>query len=308
MTRPVSQAGFTAASASYVAASVDKANADGNAFLTRQEARALPVDLQDNFDSFRARGTSRGVVGAQRFVEAYGAYVAKEAARADRNGNGYLSAAEGATLPADLQDNYANFRLGGPAPAEQSLQTQQERLDAIYNRQLPASSKLGETARQLDQELADQNIMSGVVGAASGKFSTANPSQAQLESWATAMAGDYLGETDGVKLQDAKVELLDPKEALERAGLAVAEGFAYDTSNPDNVRGVIDGADDGNGGRLLGLADAIKLLGPSVKAVLVTGKAEDPNGGSRPNGVGMGLFVDTQSGEFVGFYGREGRV
>lgn len=99
---------FVAASARYVKDAVAQANSDGNPYLTKTEARALPKDLQDNFESYRA-GTLNGVVTAGQFVRDYAKYVQVESKRADLDGNDVLDLRELRLLPKDLQDNAARF-------------------------------------------------------------------------------------------------------------------------------------------------------------------------------------------------------
>lgn len=106
---PRTTSNFVTASASYVAHAVKRANADGNAFLTKAESEKLPKDLQDNVANFRARGSGNGVVGAKTFVKAYEGYVVATSLKADANENGLLSRAEARALPKDLRDNYAHF-------------------------------------------------------------------------------------------------------------------------------------------------------------------------------------------------------
>lgn len=106
----VKTAAFISSSAAYVRATVAKANADKNTYLTKAESAALPADLQDNFGNHRVGAQKNGRVVADKFVERYTAYVAVKAKEADANGNGILSKKEAKNLPVDLQDNFANFR------------------------------------------------------------------------------------------------------------------------------------------------------------------------------------------------------
>jgi hypothetical protein len=88
-----------------VRVAVDRANANGNAFLTRAEATALPANLKDNYDAFQAQQPT-GVVGAERFADAFVRSVARAAAAADANGDGVLTRREARALPAELRDNF----------------------------------------------------------------------------------------------------------------------------------------------------------------------------------------------------------
>ena len=75
---------LVARSAGYVKANVAKANTNGNAFLTKAEAKALPKDLQDNYEAHRQGSQDNGVVTAQKFVEKYTDYVAINLSKATR--------------------------------------------------------------------------------------------------------------------------------------------------------------------------------------------------------------------------------
>ena len=96
---------------SYVTSSVKAANADGNAYLTKSEAKALPRDLQDNFEAHRVLGNGNERVAARKFIEKFTGYVAVGAEKADKNHDGYLSATEAKDLPKDVRDNFANFLI-----------------------------------------------------------------------------------------------------------------------------------------------------------------------------------------------------
>jgi len=299
---------FIAASRKYVAATVAKANANKNVYLTKAEATKLPKDLQDNFANFRALGKNNGSVRAEEFVKRYGDYVEAVVRKADKNDSGVLSNAEIATLPEDVRDNFTNFWAngGGAVSPAGELQTAAQRSDSIYNKALPASSALGKLAKELDQQLADGNIMTGVVGTASGKLANAGTAtEAQLSAWGSALMTDYLAVSDdGAKALDVKVEHMSAAKALAKAGLILAEGNAYDTSNPENIEGLIDGspADE-----LIGLKDVNAKLGTPVKAFVVSGKRKDEDNGTFDK-VGLAIFLNTKTGEFVGYYGREGHV
>lgn len=124
---------FVSASNAYGKAAVERANANGNPFLTRKEAEALPADLQDNYERFR-RGSSP--VGVRSFVEHHAREAGRETARADLNGDGRINLQELRLLPAHLQDNVANFgrlRLpAAPGPVDDiSLPLKQGTIDAV---------------------------------------------------------------------------------------------------------------------------------------------------------------------------------
>lgn len=124
---------FIAASKSYAKAAAERANANDNPFLTLEEAKALPVDLQDNYERFRERSSP---VGVRSFVEHHAREVAHETERADINSDGKISLQELRLIPAHLQDNVANFgRMALPStPAavdDISLPLPQKTVDAV---------------------------------------------------------------------------------------------------------------------------------------------------------------------------------
>lgn len=100
---------FINASRTYVQKNVQAANVDGNPYLTRAEAKKLPRDLRDNFEHHRVGGQDNGRVSVKKFQENFVAYVAVQARRADKNGDGILSARDMTRLPKDLRDNVANY-------------------------------------------------------------------------------------------------------------------------------------------------------------------------------------------------------
>lgn len=104
------------ASKKYVEAEVKKANANGNAYLTVDEAKKLPADLRDNFDAFRKAGNAR--VSVKQFTERFTQYVAKSANAADKNKDGVLTKTDAKSLPKDLRDNFLNYVAAtqGPTP------------------------------------------------------------------------------------------------------------------------------------------------------------------------------------------------
>lgn len=102
------------ASKRYVEAEVKKANANGNAYLTVEEAKKLPADLRDNFDAFRKAGN--GKVSVKQFTESFTKYVASSATAADKNKDGVLTKTDARALPKDLRDNFLNYVTATQAP------------------------------------------------------------------------------------------------------------------------------------------------------------------------------------------------
>lgn len=105
----VKVADFIRSSASYIRANVRGANTNGNTYLTKAEAKGLAKDLKDNFENHRWGAQANGSVTAEKFITRFTDYVAVNAKRADRNGDGFLSASEARSLPRDLQDNFRNY-------------------------------------------------------------------------------------------------------------------------------------------------------------------------------------------------------
>lgn len=95
-------------SAGYIKANVNKANADGNTYLTKAEAKALPKDLKDNFENHRLGAQENGSVVAKKFIERYTDYLALNVKKADKNHDGWVTSLEVKNLPKDLQDNFWN--------------------------------------------------------------------------------------------------------------------------------------------------------------------------------------------------------
>lgn len=307
MTQSVKTSAFISSSAKYVKAAVEKANANGNAYLTKAEAAMLPLDLQDNFAAYRAGTSTSGGALASDFVRSYEAYVAAMASQADRTGNGILSLADAKDLPVDLQDNFETYRAGGRrSPTPKELLTASQRKAAIENRALPASSKVGEVANELDAQLGDGNIMSGVVGIASGKLSTKNPSTAEFKAFAVSLARDYALHTDDLNPGDFTASVKSSSAAMKDAVMIIAEGNMYNTKNKDLMKGILEGdhLSDPDYPQL-GLKDLTDTLGSPVKAVVVRGSALPGNidtDDAYP--LGLAVFLNTKTGEFVGFYGR----
>jgi hypothetical protein len=93
----------------YVTANVKNANGDANPYLTKTEAKALPKDLKDNYETHRVLGNGNSTVVADKFIQKFTDYVAVQARKADANNDGYLTATEARKLPKDVRDNFANF-------------------------------------------------------------------------------------------------------------------------------------------------------------------------------------------------------
>ena len=113
------------ASKKYLEAEVKKANLNGNGYLTLEEAKKLPADLRDNYESFRKAGNSR--VTVKQFTESFTAYVTKSASKADKNKDGVLTATDAKSLPRDLRDNFLNYVAATQAPTPAGPVTETDR-------------------------------------------------------------------------------------------------------------------------------------------------------------------------------------
>lgn len=115
------------ASKSYLEAQVKKANLNGNAYLTLEEAKKLPADLRDNYEAFRKAGNAR--VSVKQFTQSFTAYVAKSANAADKNKDGVLTKTDARSLPKDLRDNFLNYVTAtqGPTPSPATSETDRGR-------------------------------------------------------------------------------------------------------------------------------------------------------------------------------------
>lgn len=105
----VKVASFISSSASYIRANVRTANTDKNTYLTKAESSGLARDLRDNFANHRVGAQDNGSVTAEKFITRFTNYVAVNAKKADKNGDGFISKTEARALPVDLRDNFRNY-------------------------------------------------------------------------------------------------------------------------------------------------------------------------------------------------------
>ncbi len=73
------------------------------ATLTAAERDWVPAVARDNFDTVIA---TRGTLSKAAFIRTFIGYLTAQANKADKQGNGILSAAEAKALPVDLRDNF----------------------------------------------------------------------------------------------------------------------------------------------------------------------------------------------------------
>jgi hypothetical protein len=188
------------------------------------------------------------------------------------------------------------------------LQMHEQRLACIRNESLTANNPVRISAADLDASWADANIMNGSVGVMSGQldFSSGAPSEAQLKNWAGLMLKDAVQEIDNSALTAApKVTAGEANDkAIQKAATQVgAEGFVL-TNSPANIAPVTTE-----------ISASIRALGDRAdlrmyRAQGTTGIEDSPE---TPRGddqwkAGVHLFVNQRTGQFMGFFSREGWV
>jgi len=141
---------LVSASKSYIDAQVKKANLNGNTYLTVEEAKKLPADLRDNYEAFRKAGNSR--VSVKQFTESFTDYVAKSAAKADKNKDGVLTKTDARSLPKDLRDNFLNYVAATtptppPAPVTETDRGRAALADYVKNVVFNTGNPEGESFR-----------------------------------------------------------------------------------------------------------------------------------------------------------------
>ncbi|MBL9038783.1 MAG: hypothetical protein JNG84_09735 [Archangium sp.] len=108
---------FVQASAKYVDANLKKIDLNRDGKVSAAEAKALPKDLRDNFESFRAKKSGTGAVSVKEFAASFKSYVSTTAKKADADKDGFLKQADTKKLPVDLRDNFLNFYKATEAQA-----------------------------------------------------------------------------------------------------------------------------------------------------------------------------------------------
>jgi hypothetical protein len=114
---------FIRASAGYASHAIENANDNKNTMLSREEAKALPQDLQDNYANYRAFLGQNSRVMTHDFASSYISWVAVQTRAADQNQDGLLEPQEIQALPVDLQDNAQNYLDHVRAQANQAAAT-----------------------------------------------------------------------------------------------------------------------------------------------------------------------------------------
>ena len=104
---------LVSSTARYAKKAATAADQNKNKKLTATEARALPADLKDDY---KRQAKKKPVVTPASFAADQAAYVAASAKKADKNKDGYLSELEEKSLPKDLKDNLANYKLHSGTP------------------------------------------------------------------------------------------------------------------------------------------------------------------------------------------------
>lgn len=191
---------FIKASKTYVEKSLEKANANRNAYLSPSEQKKLPKDLRDNLKNAQ-RGRT-GSVKTKEFATAFTSYVAVQAKKADANKDGVLSAADAGRLPRDLRDNFKNYVAaskqvwhGGPKDKTSSTRIAQH-LAAYGTSPISYSDAFGKGVKALleDREYGPGNILKEI-GDGNGNPLTDKQIRAQLEKAFTSMTLLPVGES-----------------------------------------------------------------------------------------------------------------
>jgi hypothetical protein len=165
---------------------------------------------------------------------------------------------------------------------------------------LPASSKLRQETEAIATEWGDANIMNGSVGVRAARLRIRGvPRDSSLVSSAKTILESEIAD-DGVAVQGELVaEVLPSSEALqvEAAHFVGVDGLCY-SDNRDNIEPLET--------QVKGL---VKLLGDSSKLRVVkfTGKSiADWSDSEDLWAISFYCFVNTETGELVSFYAREG--
>jgi hypothetical protein len=134
MSSKVKVSDFVAASKKYVKKSVTKANKDKNAYLTKAEAKSLPKDLRDNFNTHRKLAQKNERAGAKKFTENFGKYVDVKIRKADSNKDGFIGGSrERRKVPADLRDNLSHYELATTTLARLKTEVSSSR-DSLFDK------------------------------------------------------------------------------------------------------------------------------------------------------------------------------
>ncbi|MBI4350350.1 MAG: hypothetical protein HY550_02820 [Elusimicrobia bacterium] len=169
---------------------------------------------------------------------------------------------------------------------------------AYGSEDLPKSHKVRKAAEGTDSQWGDEDIMNGVVHVRSGHMVfDGGLAKDRLAATVTEYVKVYFKYYDEqILAAPVKAETgLAVKTAVDLAALNIAKGFNYDTGNQENIKPL-----RAQIGRLTGLLGAeVTVLSAKSRAVI-----EDIGGDALE--VGMVIFVNTRTGEYLAFYSREG--
>lgn len=183
-------------------------------------------------------------------------------------------------------------------PTSTEVMSKAQREASFTHKSLPATDKVRKAGVALDQTWGDENIMSGVAGALTGKLSRSLTS-AQASQWATDMLATGLSLTDGkVRTRGevtTKSSAVDAKTLTALSTIIAGDGFCYDTSNPANVTQVRKE-----------IAALVTSLGSLKDLKLVQAQREVKVGDNDWRTATVSILVNTKTNTYAGFYTRGG--
>lgn len=186
-----------------------------------------------------------------------------------------------------------------PAQAMQPLAAGEIKAYKAYKSEaLPASSPLRGKAERTNAVWADENIMNGVAHVLSGRLLLeGKPVKERLTATSISLIQSYFKNYDEQTLTAPVLAETDLSlnQALDRAALNIAKGFFYDTGNPANIRPLRALI-----ARLANWAPGEITPFSASSTAIIKGTSEDPLE------VGLVIFLNPRTGEYLAFYSREG--
>ncbi|MBI5630523.1 MAG: hypothetical protein HY921_06530 [Elusimicrobia bacterium] len=180
-----------------------------------------------------------------------------------------------------------------PTPVDEAL------LDPAPIAELGKENPLRIRVEQVDSRWQDDNIMNGSVGALSGRL--LNPQAAYLSIRATVrkMLGDEYEGRSGIPLANnvATRKISSIEEGVAEAALNLAKGFSYSTEYASGRANLVR--------RVERLVAHLENLDNVVAVSAYTATVMDGMGEEALD-VGLILFLNRETGEYVAIYAREG--
>ncbi len=211
-------------------------------------------------------------------------------------GQNVISGSELDSLFSRWKPNLAITKEKGPIAVKGPVLPSQT-VPVIEREPLPKSSVLRQKTEELDAQWGDDNIMNGSVGTLSGRFKGV-PSSIQISVAAKVILMQTFEEYESRKLENSVAASPIPlKDAIEKAVINLADGFNLDKSNPENLDGLREQ-----------ISPLTSLLGKTGRVVAVSAKSTAMDENSDPAvkvNVGLVLFVNQKTGEYVAFYARQ---